>query len=104
MERPNKTIRKGTKHNGSGKDVNDKTSGDRGKTKHQQPFDFTTFSGSQSIAEILREMDSQIKKLGTNQEKQINTLNKITSNVKSARKDIDDMRMRLKIMYKENYL
>ena len=96
MERSNKTIRKGTKHNGSGKDVNDKTSGDRGKTKHQQPFDFTTFSGSQSIAEILREMDSQIKKLGTNQEKQMNTLNEITSKIKSVDQNIDDIR--------ENYL
>ena len=96
MERSNKTIRKGTKYNGSGKDVNDKTSGDRGKTKHQQPFDFTTFSGSQSIAEILREMDSQIKKLGTNQEKQMNTLNEITSKIKSVDQNIDDIR--------ENYL
>ena len=96
MERPNKTIRKSTKHNGSGKDVNDKTSGDRGKAKHQQPFNFTTFSGSQSIAEILREMDSQIKKLGTNQEKQINTLNEITSKIKSVDQNIDDIR--------ENYL
>ena len=96
MERFNKTIRKGTKLNGSGKDVNDKTSGDRGKTKHQQPFDFTTFSGSQSIAEILREMDSQIKKLGTNQEKQMNTLNEITSKIKSVDQNIDDIR--------ENYL
>ena len=73
-----------------------KTTCDREEPKNKRSFDFTTFSGSQSIAEILREMDSQIKKLGTNQEKQINTLNEITSKIKSVDQNIDDIR--------ENYL
>ena len=92
MERPNKTIRKSTKHNGSGKDTSNQTTRDREEPKNKRYFDFTTFSGSQSIAEILREMDSQIKKLGTNQEKQINTLNEITSKIKSVDQNIDDIR------------
>jgi uncharacterized protein Yka (UPF0111/DUF47 family) len=96
MERPNKTIRKSTKHNGSGKDTSNQTTRNREVPKNKRSFDFTTFSGSQSIAEILREMDSQIKKLGTNQEKQINTLNEITSKIKSVDQNIDDIR--------ENYL
>ena len=96
MERPNKTIRKSTKHNGSEKDTSNQTACDREEPKNKRSFDFTTFSGSQSIAEILREMDSQIKKLGTNQEKQINTLNEITSKIKSVDQNIDDIR--------ENYL
>ena len=96
MERPNKTIRKSTKHNGSEKDTSNQTTRDREAPKNKRSFDFTTFSGSQSIAEILREMDSQIKKLGTNQEKQINTLNEITSKIKSVDQNIDDIR--------ENYL
>ena len=96
MERPNKTIRKSTTHNGSEKDTSNQTTRDREEPKNKRSFDFTTFSGSQSIAEILREMDSQIKKLGTNQEKQINTLNEITSKIKSVDQNIDDIR--------ENYL
>ena len=96
MERPNKTIRKSTKHNGSGKDTSNQTTRDREEPKNKRPFNFSAFYGSQSIAEILREMDSQIKKLGTNQEKQINTLNEITSKIKSVDQNIDDIR--------ENYL
>ena len=96
MERPNKTIRKSTKHNGSGKDTSNQTTRDREAPKNKRPFNFSAFYGSQSIAEILREMDSQIKKLGTSQEKQMNTLNKITSNIKSVNQNIEDIR--------ENYL
>ena len=96
MERPNKTIRKSTKHNGSGKDTTNQAASDREAPKNKRPFKFSAFYGCQSIAEILREMDSQIKKLGTNQEKQINTLNEITSKIKSVDQNIDDIR--------ENYL
>ena len=93
MERSNKTIRKSTKSNGSGKDVNDKTFGDRGKTKHQQ---FIGAATSQTISGIAKDMEQITKGLQENHEEMLITLNKISSNNNATTENIDDIR--------ENYL
>ena len=93
MERSNKTIRKSTKSNGSGKDIDNQANGNRKKTEQQQ---FIGAATSQTISGIAKDMEQITKGLQENHEEMLITLNKITSDINSITENIDDIR--------ENYL
>jgi len=93
MGRPNTEFRKGTKFNGSRKDANDQTSGDRKKAKRER---FDGASTSQTISGIAKDMEQITRKIQENHDEMIITLNSMSSDIKLLQKDIDDIR--------ENYL
>ena len=93
MGRLNTEFRKGTKFDGSGKDTNDQTSGDRKKAKRER---FDGASTSQTISGIAKDMDQITRKIQENHDEMIITLNSMSSDIKLLQKDIDDIR--------ENYL
>ena len=93
MGRPNTEFRKGTEFNGSRKDINDQTSGDRKVAKREQ---FDGASTSQTISGIAKDMEQITKGLQENHEEMLITFNKITSDINSITENIDDIR--------ENYL
>ena len=93
MVRSNNEFRKGTEFNGSGKDTNDKTSGNRKKAKHQRIDGGST---EQTFSGIAKDMEQITKEIQENHEEMIITLNSMSSDIKLIQKDIDDIR--------ENYL
>ena len=93
MVRSNNEVCKGTEFNGSGKDTNDKTSGNREKTKHQRTNGGST---EQTLSGIAKDMEQITKEIQENHEEMIITLNSMSSDIKLLQKDIDDIR--------ENYL
>ena len=93
MVRSNNEFRKGTEFNGSGKDTNDKTSGNREKTKHQRTNGGLT---EQTLSGIAKDMEQITRKIQENHDEMIITLNSMSSDIKLLQKDIDDIR--------ENYL
>ena len=93
MGRLNTEFRKGTKFDGSGKDTNDQTSGDRKEAKRER---FDGASTSQTISGIAKDMEQITRKIQENHEEMIITLNSMSSDIKLLQKDIDDIR--------ENYL
>ena len=93
MGRLNTEFRKGTKFDGSGKDTNDQTSGDRKKAKRER---FDGASTSQTISGIAKDMEQITRKIQENHDEMIITLNSMSSDIKLLQKDIDDIR--------ENYL
>ena len=93
MGRPNTEFRKGTEFNGSRKDTNDQTSGDRKKAKRER---FDGASTSQTISGIAKDMEQITRKIQENHDEMIITLNSMSSDIKLLQKDIDDIR--------ENYL
>ncbi len=93
MVRFNNEFRKGTEFNGSGKDTNDKTSGNREKTKHQRADGGST---EQTLSGIAKDMEQITRKIQENHDEMIITLNSMSSDIKLIQKDIDDIR--------ENYL
>ena len=93
MGRPNTEFRKGTEFDGSRKDGNDQSSGDREKTKHQRTNGGST---EQTLSGIAKDMEQITRKIQENHEEMIITLNSMSSDIKLLQKDIDDIR--------ENYL
>ena len=93
MGRLNTEFRKGTKFDGSGKDTNDQTSGDRKEAKRER---FDGASTSQTISGIAKDMEQITRKIQENHDEMIITLNSMSSDIKLLQKDIDDIR--------ENYL
>ena len=93
MGRPNTEFRKGTEFDGSRKDTNDQTSGDRKEAKRER---FDGVSTPQTIGGIAKDMEQITKEIQENHEEMIITLNSMSSDIKLLQKDIDDIR--------ENYL
>ena len=93
MGRLNTEFRKGTEFDGSGKDTNDQTSGDRKEAKRER---FDGASTSQTISGIAKDMEQITRKIQENHDEMIITLNSMSSDIKLLQKDIDDIR--------ENYL
>ena len=93
MVRFNNEFRKGTEFNGSGKDTNDKTSGNREKTKHQRADGGSTEQTLSGIAKDMEQITSEIKE---NYNKMITILDNNSLTIKSIKEDLEDI--------KENYL
>ena len=93
MGRFNNEFRKGTEFNGSRKDINDQTSGDRKEAKRER---FDGVSTPQTIGGIAKDMEQITKEIQENHEEMIITMNSMSSDIKLLQKDIDDIR--------ENYL
>ena len=93
MVRSNNEFRKGTEFNGSGKDTNDKTSGNREKTKHQRADGESTEQTFSGIAKDMEKITSEIKE---NYNKMITILDNNSLTIKSIKEDLEDI--------KENYL
>ena len=93
MGRLNTEFRIGTEFDGSGKDTNDQTYGDRKVAKRER---FDGASTSQTISGIAKDMEQITRKIQENHDEMIITLNSMSSDIKLLQKDIDDIR--------ENYL
>ena len=93
MVRSNNEFRKGTEFNGSGKDTNDKTSGNREKAKHQRIDGGSTEQTLSGIAKDMEQITSEIKE---NYNKMITILDNNSLTIKSIKEDLEDI--------KENYL
>ena len=93
MVRSNNEFRKGTEFNGSGKDTNDKTSGNREKAKHQRTDGGSTEQTLSGIAKDMEQITSEIKE---NYNKMITILDNNSLTIKSIKEDLEDI--------KENYL
>ena len=93
MVRSNNEFRKGTEFNGSGKDTNDKTSGNRKETKHQRTDGGSTEQTLSGIAKDMEKITSEIKE---NYNKMITILDNNSLTIKLIKEDLEDI--------KENYL
>ena len=93
MVRSNNEFCKGTEFNGSGKDTNDKTSGNRKKAKHQRTDGGSTEQTLSGIAKDMEQITSEIKE---NYNKMITILDNNSLIIKSIKEDLEDI--------KENYL
>ena len=93
MGRLNTEFRKGTKFDGSGKDINDQTSGDRKEAKRER---FDGVSTPQTIGGIAKDMEQITSEIKENYNKMITILDNNSLIIKSIKEDLEDI--------KENYL